>query len=135
MSIQLSVATRNARLDAIATAIGASAKLLIFSGSVPGACSSADPSGLLATLSLPSTWLAAASGGVKVQAGSWTGAASAAGTAASFRIKDSALTTCHIQGTVGLAVGDLPLDNTNIASAQVITIGTVTPFSLTDANA
>lgn len=68
--------------------------------------------------------MAAASAGTKVLAGSWTVAAVAAGTAAHYRIMDSAGTTCHEQGSVTLtgSGGDLTLDNTNIAAAQTVTI-------------
>lgn len=134
MAVQLSVAARNARLDAIETTAGTSARLLLFSGAQPANCAAADPSGLLATLVLPSDWMAAASGGVKALAGSWTGTGSAAGSAASFRIKDSGLTTCHIQGTVTATGGggDMTVDNVSIANGQTIN---VTSFNLTDANA
>lgn len=134
MAIQLSVAARNARLDAIETTIGTSPRLLIYSGSVAANCAAADPSGLLATLVLPSDFMAAADSGSKVLAGSWTVAASGAGTAASFRVKDSTLTTCHLQGTVTATAGggDMTLDNTNIAAGQTVTI---TTFTLTDGNA
>jgi hypothetical protein len=131
MAIQLSVAVRNARLDAIETQIGVSAKLKIFTGAVPANCAAADPAGLLATLSLPSDWMNAASSGSKTLLGSWTVAASGTGTALSFRIYATDGTTCGLQGTVGLGSGDLSLDNTNIASGQTVT---VTAFSLTDAN-
>lgn len=131
MALQLSVAARNARLDAIETAVGTSAKLLIFSGAVPANCAAADPAGLLATLVLPSDWMNAASAGSKTLLGSWTVAASGTGTALSFRVKDSANTTCHIQGTVGQGSGDLSLDNTSIVSGQTVT---VTTFTLNDAN-
>ena len=89
MSLQLSVAARNAGLDAYETAVGVSAKLDIYSGSPPANCAAADTGTLLATLSLPSDWMANASGGSKGLAGSWTGTGSAAGTAGYFRIKDS----------------------------------------------
>ena len=42
MPVQLSTAVRNARLDAIETAIGASAILRIRSGAVPANCAAAD---------------------------------------------------------------------------------------------
>jgi hypothetical protein len=132
MSLQLSVAVRNAKLDAIEATISTSAKLKIFSGTVPANCAAADASGLLATLSLPSDWLGAAAAGAKALAGSWTVAASGAGTAASFRVYATDGTTCGIQGTVGMGSGDLSLDNTSIASGQTVT---VTGFTLTEANA
>lgn len=134
MSLQLSVAARNAGLDAYETAVGASAKLDIYSGSPPANCAAADTGTLLATLSLPSDWMANASGGSKGLAGSWTGTGSAAGTAGYFRIKDSTNTTCHMQGTVTLTGGggDMTMDNTNIASGQSITANS---FNLTAGNA
>lgn len=134
MSLQLSVAARNAGLDAYETAVGVSAKLDIYSGSPPANCAAADTGTLLATLSLPSDWMANASGGSKGLAGSWTGTGSAAGTAGYFRIKDSTNTTCHMQGTVTPTGGggDMTMDNTNIASGQSITVNS---FNLTAGNA
>ena len=64
-------------------------------------------------------------------AGTWSGSGSAAGTAASFRIKQS--TTWHLQGTITATGdgGDMTLDNTSIASGQTINI---TTFTITDGN-
>lgn len=135
MALQLSVSVRNARLDAIESTISTSAVMKIRSGSAPADCATADSGTVLATLSLPSDWLAAASSGSKAKSGTWQDAsADATGTAAHFRIYDSGGTTCHIQGTVTATGGggDLTLDNTSIASGQSVTI---TSFSLTDANA
>ena len=122
MPVQYSVATRNAMLDAIETTTGASARLLMFSGAVPVNCAAADPAGLLLTMVLPADWMAAASGGTKGLLGSWTVAASGAGTAISYRIKDSTLTTCHEQGTVAISGGDINLDNNVMAVSQNVTI-------------
>lgn len=135
MAIQLSVAARNARLDAIETAVGTSAVLKIRTGAQPATCATADSGTVLATMSLPSDWMAAASSGTKALSGTWQDAsADAAGTAAHFRIYASDGTTCHMQGTVTATGGggDLTLDNTSIASAQSVTI---TSFTLTDGNA
>ncbi len=132
MALQLSTTVRNNRLDQIESTVGVSAKLYIFSGAVTANCAAADPTGLLVTMTLPSDWMNAASGGQKTLLGSWSATASAAGTAQSFRIKDNAGTTCHLQGTVGLGSGDLSLDNTSIANGQTVTIVT---FTLTDGNA
>ena len=135
MALQLSVSVRNARLDAIESTISTSAVMKIRSGSAPADCATADSGTVLATLSLPSDWLAAASSGSKAKSGTWQDAsADATGTAAHFRIYESTATTCHIQGTVTATGGggDLTLDNTSIASGQSVTI---TSFSITDANA
>lgn len=132
MSLQLSVTMRNNRLDQFESTIGTAARLLIFSGAVPANCAAADPAGLLATLVLPTDWMNAAASGQKTLLGSWTVAASGTGTAQSFRIKDSGLTTCHCQGTVGTSGTDIVLDNASINSGQTVTI---TAFTLTDGNA
>lgn len=133
MAIQLSTAVRNARLDAIETTVGTSAVLKIRTGAQPADCATADSGTVLATLSLPSDWLAAASGGSKAKSGTWQDtSADATGTAAHFRIYASDGTTCHMQGSVGVGSGDLQLDSTSITSGQQITI---TSFSITDGNA
>lgn len=129
MAIQLSVAARNAALDAIETAIGTAPVLEIRSGAVPANAAAADSGTLLASMSLPSDWLAAASNGSKVLSGTWQDAsADAAGTAGHFRIKNTAGTVTHIQGTVTLTGGggDMTLDNTNIALGQQIQITSFT---------
>lgn len=136
MAIQLSVGVREARLNAIETTISTSPKLYIYSGTVTANCAAADPTGLLVTINLPSDWMAAAgtpgAGQKGILGGPWSATASGTGTAASFRIKDNAGTTCHIQGTVGQGTGDLQLDNTSIATNQTVN---VTTFTLTDGNA
>lgn len=135
MALQLSTSVRNARLDAIETQIGTSAIMKIRTGSAPSDCSQADSGTVLATINLPSDWMAAASGGSKSKSGTWQDAsADATGTAAHFRIYDSGGSTCHIQGTVTATGGggDLTLDNVSINSSQQVTI---TSFSLTEGNA
>lgn len=134
MALQLSVAARNARLDAIETTAGATAKLQLRSGAQPADCATAASGTLLAELTLPADYLANAAGGSKSKSGTWAGTGSNAGTAAHFRIVDNAGTTCHLQGSVSATGGggDMTLDNTSIAAAQAVSI---TSFTLTDANA
>lgn len=135
MTLQFSVSVRNARLDAIETTIGASAVLKIRTGAAPADCATADSGTVLATLSLPSDWMAAASGGSKAKSGTWEDtSADATGTAAHFRLYASDGTTCHAQGTVTATGGggDMTVDNTSFAAAQSFT---VTGFTLTDGNA
>lgn len=128
MSFQFSTTVRNAFNDQVSTTIGASAKLLLYTGTVPATCATAASGTLLATLSLPSTWIGASSAGVKSLSGTWTGTGSAAGTAGYFRIMDSGNTTCHIQGTVTASGGggDMTIDNTSIANGQTINVNTFT---------
>lgn len=134
MAVQLSIAVRNARLDAIETTIGTSAVLKIRTGAQPATCAIADSGTVLATLNLPSDWMAAASSGSKTLLGTWQDlTADNTGTAAHFRLYASDGTTCGLQGSVTATGGggDMTLDNTSIASGQAVSI---TSFTLTDAN-
>lgn len=129
MALQLSTACRNAALDAIETTIGVSPILQIRSGAVPANAAAADSGTVLATMTLPSDWLAAASNGSKVLSGTWQDAsADAAGTAGHFRIKDSGGTVTHIQGNITATGGggDMTLDNISIAAGQQISITSFT---------
>jgi hypothetical protein len=135
MTLQYSVAVRNARLDAIETTIGASAVMKIRTGAPPADVATADSGTVLATLSLPADWLAAASSGSKAKSGTWEDtSADATGTAAHFRVYASNGTTCGMQGTVTVTGGggDMTVDNTSFASAQQFT---VTSFTITAGNA
>ena len=135
MAIQLSTAVRNARLDQIESTIGTSAILRVRTGAAPANCATADSGTVLATINLPSDYMSAASGGVKQLTGSWVdSSADATGTAAHFRLYDSAGTTCHLQGTVTATGGggDMEVNTTSFSAGQQFTI---TAFSLTDGNA
>lgn len=135
MALQYSVTVRNAQLDVVESTIGTAPILRIRTGAAPANCAAADSGTVLATITLPSDWMAAAGNGTKALAGTWQDAsADAAGTAAHFRIYDSGGSTCHVQGTVTATGGggDLTLDNVSIASGQSVTI---TSFTLTAGNA
>jgi hypothetical protein len=135
MALQYSAAVRNARLDTVESTTGASAILEIRTGSPPANCAASDTGSLLASATLPSDWMNAASGGTKTKNGTWEDtSANGTGTAAHFRIKDSGGTTCHIQGTVTATGGggDMEVDNTSFASGQAFS---VTTFTLTAGNA
>lgn len=132
--VQLSVSVRNARLDAVETTVGTSARLKIRTGAQPASCAAADSGTVLADVTCPSDWAAAASGGSKAFSGTWQDAsADASGTAAHFRLYASDGTTCHMQGTITATGGggDMTLDNTVLAATQVFNI---TAFTMTDAN-
>lgn len=134
MAIQLSIAVRNARLDAVESTIGVTPFLDIREGTQPVDCAAADSGVEIEHMALPSDWMAAAASGVKTKAGTWQGTADATGTAAHFRVKDSTDTTCHIQGSITAigGGGDMEVDNISIAVGQTITVNT---FTLTDGNA
>lgn len=129
MTIQFSTDVRNARADAIETEIGTSAVLKIFTGSPPANCAAADSGTLLAQMSLPSDWMNDAAGAAKSKNGTWEdSSANATGTAGHFRIYESTVTTCHVQGTVTATGGggDIELDTTSITSGGNIQISTFT---------
>lgn len=134
MALQYSVTVRNAKLDAVETAIGTSAVLKIRTGSVPATCATADAGTVLATLTLPSDWMAAASSGSKAKSGTWEDtSADNAGTAEHWRLYASDGTTCHAQGTVTVTGGggDMTVDSTAFSAGQSFT---VTTFTLTAGN-
>jgi hypothetical protein len=124
MAIQLGTTLRNNMIGQYESSVGATPKLQIRSGAQPANCAAADAGTLLAELTLPSDWMTAASGGSISLSGAWTGTGGAAGTAAHYRLKDSAGSVCHEQGSVTLTGGggDLTLDNTNIAVSQVVNV-------------
>ncbi len=135
MALKLSETVRNSRLDAIEAAIGTDAVLKIRTGAPPANISDADSGTVLATLTLPTDWMAAAAGGQKAKSGTWEDAqADAAGTAGHFRVYASDGVTQHLQGTITASGGggDMELDNVVIAQNQKVTI---TGFTLTDGNA
>ena len=137
MALQLSVAVRNAELDAIETTIGATAKLMIYelTAGAPASCAAAITADTLATMTLESDWMAAADAGAKALTGTWSDtSADDTGTADFFRLFANDGTTCGAQGTVTLTAGggDMTLDNTSIVAGQTVTI---TGFTLTAGNA
>ena len=127
MAMQYGTTLRNNQVSQIQTTIGSAGHLKIFSGAVPANPAAADPAGLLADITLPATFLTSAAG-VTTIAGSWSVAAGATGTAASFRMYDGSA-VCHVQGNV---TTDLVLNNTSITLGQTVT---VTSFTVTAGNA
>ena len=123
MAIQFSVAVANALLDSIETTVGATAVLKIRTGAAPANVAAADSGTVLATLTLPADWMAAASGGSKAKSGTWQDAsADATGTAAHYRLYASDGTTPHQQGTVGTSGTDLIVDSVSFTAGQSFTV-------------
>lgn len=133
MTIQLSHTTRSNRLNQIASTIGATAVLALFSGATPATTGSANSGSTLVVMtSLPGTWLNSAALGSVSFTGTWQGTASGGGTTAlSFRLFQNNGTTCHLQGSVSTTGADLNLDNNSINVGQLITIS---GWLLTDGN-
>ena len=125
MTVQNSVAVRNAGLDAWEVSIGVSAKVRLYTGAQPANCAAAASGTMLVEWTLASDYSPNASGGVKTLSATPIGAtAAAAGTAGHYRIVDNAGTTCHEQGTITATGGggDATIDNTVIASGQTVNI-------------
>jgi hypothetical protein len=130
MTLGLSTTLRNAMLDAITTAVGASGKLRIYDGTRPATGGTA--TNLLAELTLNATFAPAASGGV-LTLNSITADTSAdnTGTATWFRIVTSG-GTAVIDGSVGTSGADLNLNTTSIVAAANVAVSS---FTITAPNA
>jgi hypothetical protein len=129
MALQYSVDVRNARLDAVETAIGTTPIMRIRTGAPPATCATANSGTVLATLTLPSDWMAAASGGSKALSGTWQDtSADADGTPGHFRIYESTGTTCHMQGTVTETGdgGDLTINLPFLTTGDTFTVTSLT---------
>jgi hypothetical protein len=134
-TLQYSVTLRNNQLDAIATTGAGTAKMEILTGALPADCAAARTGTVLATLTLPATWMGAASGGSAVKAGTWEDtSADAAGSAGYFTLYKNDGTTVVAQGDVTATGGGgaMTLDNIVFAAAQNFT---VTGFTVTAGNA
>lgn len=130
MALQKSTTLRNAQLDQIETTIGTAPRLKIYTGSPPANCGTAASGTLLADITCPSDWAAAASSGSKTFLGTWQDlTADGTGTAGYWRLLASDNTTVHMQGTittVAVGTGDMLLDNTSIVTGQPINISAFT---------
>lgn len=128
MTIQFSIAVRNAMLDAIETATGVSAKIQIYTGTAPANCAAPSTGTKIAEFTLTSNWADDASGGSKSLAAATlplsTSGINGGGVAGYYRFVDSAGTTCHEQGTITATGGggDMTIDNTSIAAGQTVQI-------------
>ena len=131
-ALKFDAGVRNHLLDQIEAFIGTSPLLRVYSGTVPASIADAIVGTLLAEIACPSDWMAAATGGVKEIAGSWTVAAVASGQQSFFRMLDSG-GTARIQGTASGTGGggNLQLDSVTITAGQTVA---VTVFSLTGGN-
>jgi hypothetical protein len=120
MALAYSTSLRNARMDAITTAIGASGLFRIYDGSRPASGGTATT--LLAELALSATAAGAASGGVLTFSSiTQDSSANATGTATWFRIVTSG-GTFVIDGSVGTSGSDLNLTTTSIVSGQPVSV-------------
>ena len=127
MTMHASTDLRNDWLDRILTIVGASPTLKILTGAAPADCAAAETGTVIATMTLPATWLGAAAGGSISKSGTWEDAsADNGGTATYYRIYQGA--TCHLQGSVTISGGggELELDAVVITAGQTVTITSYT---------
>lgn len=130
MTIAYSTTLRNARLDAITTAVGNAGKLNIYNGTRPASGGAATT--LLAQFTLGSPFAsAAASGGPLSPTLPSNVSASNSGTATWFRVTTSG-GTWVIDGDVSTSGSDLNLTSTSITSGQTVS---VTSWTITTGNA
>ena len=131
MALQYSTTLRDNRLDVVETTIGTTPTLALFTGSPPANTTVANSGTLISSMTLPSDWMAAASGGTKALSGTWQDtSADDTGTIGYFRIYASG-GTCHMQGTCANSGADMNFDNNVVNAGQQITI---TSFTLTAGN-
>lgn len=135
-TVQLSVACRNRRLDAIEVECSTSAVVRLRTGSLPSSCGAANSGTVVSTITLQSDWAAAASAGSKSFSNTPITDTSAqlTGTLGHFRLYQTDGTTCVMQGdiTVTGGGGAMTVDNTSVNQGQQIQI---TSWTITDGNA
>lgn len=120
MAVTYTTAVKNARLDAVTTAIGTTGVLEIGTTGMGT---------VLATIALGNPAAAAASGGVLTFAGfpRSDNAADNTGTAAAARIRTASGGTDIVTGlTVGTSGQDINLDSVSITAGQQVTINSAT---------
>lgn len=113
MSVNYTVAVKNARLEAVVTQIGTGGKLEI---------GTAGMATVLATFTLNSIAGTAASGVLTFSGFPKSDPADATGIAAAARIRKSDNTDIVTGLTVGMSAADVILDNTNITTTQTVII-------------
>jgi hypothetical protein len=123
---------RNARLDAWETNLGTSPKFRVYAGAVPADANAAATGSLIVELTLPVDWMNNAASAQKTKLGTWSGAATLAGTNTPtyVRLYDSGVTACGGQFTAGVGTGEVSFDG-NITLGQTVTVNT---FTLTEGN-
>lgn len=125
MALGYNVTLRNAQLDAITTAAGASALFRIYDGSRPATGGTATT--LLAELVMNATFApSAASGVLTLNAIAADSSANATGTATWFRIVKSDGTTHVMDGSAGTSGTDLVLNTASIVAGANVSISSAT---------
>jgi len=125
MTLDLKNSTANYMLDQLYDNKFPAGSLLQFRSGAPAGAENAAGGTLGAEVTTPATPFNAAASGSKTKNGTWSVAATAAITIGHFRLKNAGDTERE-EGTVTATGGggDLTVDNTSLASAQVVTVNT-----------
>lgn len=127
MTLQYSVAARNARADSgIRDIVGNAGLLRIYSGSAPADCVTAASGTKLSEHTLGSPFAPGASAGVQSPTIPSNVNALATGTAGYWRVYKSDGTTCVIQGSVGTSGADMNLNTLSLVSGGPVQINSWT---------
>lgn len=136
MIVDLSVAVRSARANAVQTAGGTTVTLKIFNGTLPANCAAANSGTVLATVALPDPYLSTSADGTISKTGTWQDAsADASGNATYWRLFKADGTTCFAQGdisTVAAGTGSMQMADVAITAGVPFT---VLSFGWTEGNA
>lgn len=116
MALTYSTAVKTARMNAVVTALGSSAKLQIGTSGMAA---------VLATITLDATAGTVSNGVLTLSGMPKNVAASAAGVAAAARLRTSGDVDIITGLTVGTSGTDIIIDNTNIASGQTVNVTSV----------
>lgn len=121
-NLKYSNGTRNAQQNGLITYAGSGALIKIYAGSQPANANTAiSGQTLLVTLTVSGSFGTDSNGTITLSTVT-NGTAVATGTAAFFRITQSNGTTVVMDGSVATSDADLVLNNTSIATGQVVSI-------------
>lgn len=121
-NLKYSNGTRNAQQNGLITYAGSGALINIYAGSQPANANTAiSGQTLLVTLTVSGSFGTDSNGTITLSTVT-NGTAVATGTAAFFRITQSNGTTVVMDGSVATSDADLVLNNTSIATGQVVSI-------------
>jgi hypothetical protein len=121
-NLKYSNGTRNAQQNGLITYAGSGSLINIYSGSQPANANTAiSGQTLLVTLTVTGSFGTDSNGTITVSTVT-NGTAVATGTGSFFRITKSDTTTVVMDGSVATSDADLVLNNTSIATGQVVSI-------------
>ena len=130
-NLKYSNGTRNAQQQGLITYAGSGALINIYSGSQPANANTAiSGQTLLVTLTVSGSFGTDSNGTITLSTVT-NGTAVATGTATFFRITQSNGTTVVMDGSVATSDADLVLNNTSIATGQVVSISAGTIIRVT----